>query len=403
MRLVLPSLLLIVFGFAVYINILNSPFYMDDIVQISQNPDISNLNSIPSYFFKSNLFKGDQQSIISNFYRPVFLTVNSLLFTVGGGLPFVFHFFQVSVFCVNAVLVFLLLNKFFQRKLAFFLALLFLVHPANEETAQYIAALSEVLFFCFGMIALHFVSSKRINKISTVFIYVLTILLSMLSKETGMLFVFLTLTYIYLFKKSYFLQYFFASVFSVGIYLVLRFIASTSPSSVLIESRSISSIGERITLVPKVVFYYIEQIATPAYSLPDLAYLKTPEISKAVFPFVITVLVLVSLVGVGFWIKRYFKSSLNYYLFFLIWFLMGIFLHSQIIPLDVVIAPRWIYFPIAGVLGMLGVIIKILAPYFLKYRILILVLYFAYLSMCIYVTERLNIHRSNFNSYAQQF
>lgn len=391
-----------IFGFAVYFNTLNSPFYMDDYGQIIINPDIKNLSNIPTFYFKTSSHLGGNDIIIPDFYRPIFLSVYTLLYAGGKGLPLFFHLFQVGVFSINSVLVFLFFNKFFKRKLAFLLALLFLVHPANEEAAQYIAALSEPLFFCFGIIALHLVSSKRVKNFSTIFFYSLMILFSFLSKETGVLFLVICLTYVFLFQKSYFRNYFLASSFVGIIYLILRFLASKNPATVSIELYRFSSFGDQLVIVSKVIFYYIEQIATPTLFLPDSTYLESAEIKSAVFPFIISALVISILVIVGFWIRRYFKSSFKVYLFFLIWFLIGIGLHSQIIPLDVVIASRWIYFPIAGALGMFGVVIKLLAPYFLRYRILLLVLYFVYLSMCIYVTERLNIYRSNFKSYTQQ-
>lgn len=403
MRLVVPSVLLLIFGFVVYLNVLNSPFYMDDVVHITRNPDIGNLNSIPSLYIKSNSFKGNEQSIISSVYRPVFFTFYTLLFVAGNGLPFLSHFFQVSIYSLNAVLVFLFFNKFFQRKLAFLLALIFLVHPANEEVAQYISITQDALFFFFGMMAICLVSTKYAAKIRTMIACSVLLLLSFLSKETGVLFLIIMLIYVFLFRKSNFWKYVLASGFGGMIYLILRFIASKNPSTVSIESYRFSSFSEQMVIVPKVIFYYIEQITTPTFPLPDLAYLESAEIKTAVIPFLISALVITVLVVVGFWIRRYFNAYFTNYVFFLVWFLIGILLHSQIIPLDVVIASRWIYFPIAGALGMLGVLIGILTPYFLRYRILLLVLYFAYLGMCIYVTERLNIHRSNFNSYSQQF
>ncbi len=398
-----PSLLLIVFGFAVYFNVLNSPFYMDDFGQIVRNDKINDLGNIPSLFFQSNHFRGDETSAFGYIYKPVFYTTNTLIYVLGNGSPLAFHLLQISVFGVNSVLLFLFFRKFFKRKLSFMLALVFLVHPANEEVAQYIAATQDVLFFFFGMTALCLVTTKYAAKIKTVIICSVLVLISCLSKETGILFLMLILVYNYLFQNKLFRLYVYFLFFAGLIYLALRFIAFNNPTTLAIKSEHMAFLSERLVIVPKVIFYYIEQIVTPTYSIPDLAYLENPEIKSAIFPLLISVLILTLLAIVGFWIRRYFKSSFRSYLFFLIWFLAGIFLHSQIIPLDVVIASRWIYFPIAGALGMLGVLISILTPYFLKYRILLLVLYFVYLGMCIYVTERLNIHRSKFNSYSQQF
>lgn len=397
MRNIYPAVLLVIFGFAIYLNILNSPFHMDDYGQIEINPDIKNLSNIPAFYFKSSPHIGGGQ--IPDFYRPIFLTAYTLLFILGNGLPFSFHLFQVSVFSINAVLVFLFFTKFFKRRLAFLLALLFLVHPANEEAAQYIAALSEPLFFNFGMIALLLVSSKKIKSVSTVYLYSFMILLSLLSKETGVLFFIITLIYILFFQSYYFKNYLLASGFAGLAYFVLRFTASRNPVSILTESQYVLSIGERAILVPKVIYSYIELVTATTISLPNAAYLQRSDIKSAIFPFLADFFILASLLAVGVWIKRYFKSSFKIYAFFFIWTMLGLGIHSQIIPLEVFIASRWMYFSVAGALGMLGIITILLKPYLSKHRVLFLVLFFLYLSVCITMTLILNIHRAGFSGY----
>lgn len=401
MRRFFPSVLLIIFGFVIYFNVLNSPFYMDDYGQVVINPDIKNLSSIPSFYFKTSVHLGGNQLIIADFYRPIFFSAYTLLFVLGNGLSFFFHLFQVGIFSINAVLVFLFFAKFFKRKLAFLLALLFLVHPANEEAAQYAAALSEPLFFCFGMIALLLVSSVKIKNLSTIFVYFLMILGSLLSKETGVLFLIITLVYILFFQSHYIKKYLLAATFAGFAYFVLRFIATRNTVSILIQQHVLSA-GERAILVPKVIYTYIELITATTLSLPNSAYLKNNDIKTAILPFLAVLIVLISLIAVGFWIRRYFKSSFKIYAFFFIWVTLGLGIHSQIIPLEVLIASRWMYFPVVGALGMLGVVVTILQPYFFKYRVLFLVLFFIYLGVCIIMTLILNIHRASFSGYMDQ-
>lgn len=402
MRVIFPSVFLVIFGFVIYFNVLNSPFYMDDYGQIIINPDIKNLSNIPAFYLKTSSHRGGNQMIIPDFYRPIFFSVYTLLYAGGNGLPLFFHLFQVGVFSINSVLVFLFFIKFFKRNLAFLFALLFLVHPANEEAAQYIAALSEPLFFCFGMIALHLASSKRIKSISGVVIYFFMILGSLFSKETGFLFLLMTLLYILFFQFSYFKRYLLASGFAGSAYLILRFLASKNPISTPIESPPILFISERGILVVKVIYSFIELITATTISLPNSAYLLNKDIQGVIFPALVVFIVTVSLIVVGLWIRRYFKSSFKIYTFFFIWTMLGIGIHSQIIPLEVLIASRWMYFSIAGALGMLGVVVTILQPYFSKYRVLFLILFFVYLSVCISMTLILNMFRGSFSGYVER-
>jgi tetratricopeptide (TPR) repeat protein len=48
------------------------------------------------------------------------------------------------------------------------------------------------------------------------------------------------------------------------------------------------------------------------------------------------------------------------YVFFSAWFFAGFLLISQVIPLDATVADRWFYFPLAGLLGMIGIILQTL-------------------------------------------
>jgi hypothetical protein len=52
--------------------------------------------------------------------------------------------------------------------------------------------------------------------------------------------------------------------------------------------------------------------------------------------------------------KRTSKAETRAYLFFGAWASLGILAHLQIIPLDMTAAETWLYFPMPGILGMLG-------------------------------------------------
>lgn len=394
----MPSLLLMLLGFAVYFNVLGSPFYLDDLKQIVNNEGIKNISNIPTFFTQNNPFSHDKTAITGYFYKPVFYSVYSLLYFLGNGSPFTFHLFQVLIFSSSSVFVFLLFSKFFGRKLAFLLALIFLAHPANEEVAQYIAAIQDALFFWFGIMAVYLVSSNWAKRIQVVVISSFLIFLALLSKETGVLFLLVASLYIFLFQRKLVKSYAFAFSIVCLVYLFLRVSAVSHPTIFMYETSPHRTFAQRLVLAPKVINYYFEEMFIPKLSLPSLNYLQNYELKSAIYPYLGLLGIVGVFGGVGVFLKKYFEVWFLKYAFFFVWMLLGIGLHSHIIELDIMVASRWIYFTMVGVLGMLGVLIAAIKPYFSKYRVLLIILYLLYFSACIYGTERLNMHRGSFGT-----
>jgi tetratricopeptide (TPR) repeat protein len=57
--------------------------------------------------------------------------------------------------------------------------------------------------------------------------------------------------------------------------------------------------------------------------------------------------------------------------FYCFWFLTGIAMQLQILPLDQTVADHWFYFPIVGILGMIAILIEMVCPG-IKHRLLFL-------------------------------
>ena len=135
---------IVILGLIVFFNGLFNGFVGDDGGQLVDNIAVHSLQNIPQFFF-GGTFNNGNGSIIGLYYKPLLLTTYSILYSFFGTNSF-YHFFQLVLHISNAILVFLLFTRFFKKGLALVLSLLFLVHPINADTVDYIANLQDTMF-----------------------------------------------------------------------------------------------------------------------------------------------------------------------------------------------------------------------------------------------------------------
>jgi protein O-mannosyl-transferase len=348
--------LFFVLGFIVYGNSLLNPFIADDIPQILNNPLVHDMRHIPKLFSGSTFYSVHESGNVGIFYRPVMMTIFNIFYSLFGPNPSPFHLLQITLHIVNAFLIFVLLRKFLSKVLAVGLAILFLVHPINSETVVYIADLQDVLFVFFGLFALRLLILNTITKKKVMYSSLL-LLLSLFSKETGFLFILMSIFYFYLFNKKHIKEVLTASLVIVGIYSYFRFIIA----NIYFGHQDVSpivklSLIERLGNIPKIIFHYFSTLIYPKdLVLSQQWVVKNFDLYNFYLPlFIICLAILV----LGF---LYFKVNIHnrkIYLFFIAWVTIGMLIISQIYPLDMTVAERWFYFPIIGVLGVSGVIMQ---------------------------------------------
>jgi tetratricopeptide (TPR) repeat protein len=326
---------------------LSNNFAWDDINFIINYPLIHSFNILA--LFGANQFNS------LGFYRPLDATYFSIVYQLFTTHPVYYHLLQLLLHITNAILLYLLFKKSFGEKLSFFLSLIFLVHPVQVEAVAYISSTEYELFFLLGISALLLSIGRRV-KIPLV---VLLIFLSMLVKEDGLLFLFMILLYQKLFFKKIEVEYLTYGFLSLVIYSILRF--STIGISYTIRNHvpiMTLSLPQRLVNVPKVITYYVKTFVFPL----NLATNQTWIVTKLnLNDFFLPVLVIVCLlfVTICFGLFLYKKGDrFKYYVFFVSWSLLGLLLHSQIIPLEFTVADRWQYFTIVGFIGILGLLIE---------------------------------------------
>lgn len=347
-------------GIIVFFNSLFNDFVIDDNSQITKNVLVHSIFNIPSFFSGSTFYGGGK--LIGIYYKPVTLGSFSLIYNTFGPSPVWFHLFQVILHITNASILFLLFKHFFSKPISLVLALVFLVHPINSESVFYISNMQEVLFFLFGIIALWLLVNFQLKKYFVLML--LFLFLSILSKETGILFFFISIIYIFLTRKQRLYSLLGYSTLALTLYFILRVNAVGIFNQPLNAPIASTSLPERLINIPAILFFYLKTFLVPINLASSYQWVYR-EISFNHFflPLVIDIVAFSIIILVAFKLYRtYPRKYFDTYIFFGIWFFSGLFIHLQILPLDATVAERWFYFPIVGLLGMMGIVMQLYKP-----------------------------------------
>jgi Tfp pilus assembly protein PilF len=131
-------------------------------------------------------------------------------------------------------------------------------------------------------------------------------------------------------------------------------------TSVAIAPIQKADLLSRLMSMPAIFYFYIKTFFFPINLATSYQWVYSQiDVSHFIFPIAVDLFFLFSLISLGIIIyKRYSQKYFMLYIFFGIWFLSGILFHLQIIPLDQTVSERWFYFPIVGLLGMIGVVME---------------------------------------------
>ena len=138
----LAVVILVVIGTVIYANSFGNGFVWDDFPLLVHNSRIRNLGNIPAMFLD---LKGGG-------YRPLREASYALDYFFWGLNPWGYHLGNLLLHLLNAVLVYLIINRLFGRwKLALLVAIFFVSHPIATESVTWISGRRDVLtaFFFF--------------------------------------------------------------------------------------------------------------------------------------------------------------------------------------------------------------------------------------------------------------
>ena len=363
-----PKLIILIFGVLIFgFSILNG-FVWDDEEQVVNNIYIRSLSNVPEFFTQSTFNTGGAAQLSGMYYKPIMTVFFSIVYLFSGVNAWGYHIVQLGFHILNAVLVYLIFKHFFKQKIGLFLSLIFLVHPGNSETVLYVSALQDVLYMFFGLLTFYLVIRKKeLEMFDWVFVGAL-LLLSLLGKETGILFIPIIFVYFLFFNKQALVGYLKTSLLVIATYFIMRLgIAQIAISHNKLASIMRADLLTRLQTIPLVITFYLFLFILPFRLAVSQHWLTTkPTWDSFYLPIVIilTFVCLVILFGYTLYQKqtKFFKP----YLLFSFIFFIALGLHSQIIVLDMTVAERWFYLMLFGLLGMVGVVLCESKKFFYK-------------------------------------
>jgi hypothetical protein len=360
---IIACLIVVIVGFAAYAGGLTSPFQGDDATQIVNNPLVHSISNIKSFFGGGTFYSGATASdkLTGNF-RPLMTTTFSVLYTLFGAHPLPFHLVQLLFAIGSAILVYLIFCYTFNPTVSLLLTLVFLVHPINSQVVYAIPSMQDVLCMFFGLLALW--TLLRFSSRKSMGLVAVSLFLSLLAKESGVLFVAIGLLYLFWFDRRRFRLFAGMTTVPVGLWLGLRMNAVGFGEHLMVAPIDKLSLTDRLMNLPAVMQFYITKLIFP-WKLASGYYWAYPTFSirHVLLPLVVDLAV----IGIGiygaFAIRRrldraYFIS----YIFFAVWAVAGLLAYAQIVPLDETASETWFYFPMVGVLGMIGLVLLAYRP-----------------------------------------
>ncbi len=131
-----------------FTNALNNAFLSDDLAEIVQNPNIGNLSNITSHPF--------------GVIRPFLYWV---VFHIGGLNQILFRSINLGLHLGNVFLVYILFNLLFSKRISIFVAAIFAVHPAISEAIIWISGglYPQYTFFFLLSFVFYILSSKNVR------------------------------------------------------------------------------------------------------------------------------------------------------------------------------------------------------------------------------------------------
>lgn len=329
--------LIVLLGFAVYANTINGRFILDDYTLIQRNAYIQNPAYAP-YLLSQDIAAGS--GFKQGYYRPIFMLSLMMDFSLWRLDVRGYHFTTILLHILAALSVYWLITILFGNLfISFSTAVFFMIHPIQTEDVAYITGRSDSMALLFIVLCLIFyIKQHKSNKIVSYILMLLTYILTLLSKENGIILPALLLLYHYVFNKKMRLSRFLPILLITFGYVFLR---TQVIKSSLVQIVYLGRVVERLPGFFVAISEYIKMLLFP-FNLHTFY-------SKELFQFshpqaIIGILITLALLIYAFRTK----NTQKLVSFSILWFFLSLLPVSNIYPASQYMAMRYLYMPCIG-------------------------------------------------------
>jgi protein O-mannosyl-transferase len=337
---------ILILTFFLFLNTITKNFFtLDDPAYVADNPYIKSLSptglkAIFSTFHNAN-------------YHPFTTLLYAIEYRLFGLNAQPYHFINLLIHLLNISLVYLLIQKISgRREVAAITALFFAIHPMHVESVAWISELKDVLYSFFYLAGLFtYLTYLQANTAKNKwYIYTLSLFLfSLLSKSAAVTFPLMLLLIDFYYNRGWkgkvLLEKIPFLILSL-VFGVITILSQRSAGAINADLMPYYSLGQRFFVVCYTVSYYIIKSFLP-FNLAVLHY--APR--ELPYYFYLSPLFLLLLVFLVYKAKKI-RHQLIFGLFF---YLVGVSLTSQVIPVGyAIVSERYSYIPYIGLFFIAG-------------------------------------------------
>ena len=292
----------LVLSFAIFGNGISGDFVFDDKIVIVGSPVLES----DSFDFIS-IFRNPYHAFqpTTGLYRPLTIASYALNVYIFGTSPVSFHVVNIIIHALVVFMIFLVVDRIADKRVAILSALLFLILPIHAEDVTSIVGRAELMTLLFSLIALYASMSRRYIWAAIAFF------LALFSKESAVAFVPIWLAWELYFNKSSVREILKKSLFFAVpfvIYGAMRFAALgkyvlSNDATAIYNPLKFASFFDTVWTSGKILFMYVQKTFVPAVFSSDYSFNQITIVHNPFFSIqsIAGLLILAGLVALAIW------------------------------------------------------------------------------------------------------